>query len=1110
MNKTIPKALVSQTDKFVGRHTRYPDLTGKRQAEGGKRLQGEIPEGREGTPLVTIITVCWNSAKTIEQAFQSVRNQTYTNIEYVVVDGGSSDGTVDLLKAHEDLIDYYVSEPDNGLYFAMNKGLELARGDYILFLNSDDWYELETVEKLVQAHQDSGSDFVSALANYVDGNGHFIRVQAPSPFDAGVDFRMPLRHETMLVPAWLYDEFGPYDTSYRVIADRVYTAGLFWKGYSHSLLSEPLLNFSMEGVSSVNLDQLYEERERALRDRYPSMSVMAMRDLTDLERVSPERLCEISRNFRNPEFRAAATAYALDREAQGHKAWQDIDLNAFSPTLKPRSVNNQASAAERRATDRRPIPTVSVILPIYNAQETLSDCLDSLLAQTLSDIEIICIDDASPDGSAAVLADYARRDNRIRIRRNEINVGLGSTRNRGIALARGTYIFHIDPDDVIPPDALKSLVEQADKDGADMVRGAFMHEQLLLGQASKAVRKGIDPSESPIVNTSLAAHPDLLKSTEGHWSYIYRTSFAKRVFYPEDLKMGQDSIFLVQALCRARKVSVIADVVYKYRANPNSAMNVFNFRKYLDEIEWRYRAWTELVDKGHRSLGEHLLCNYWNMRFFETLDSRFDATQKCDFFRRLAYTFQAAGNGDLSKTRNSALSSYFKERLNHFAKIPARPKKSGPNTDTLRIAVLSSSDHGGAGLACLRSVEALRARGHEVTLYTVFPRKNAPYIWRVPIKSAHHAMGMEEETLRSSWRRMGVLNRQEEPALSARELFSKTGSVVDPTALGAVIANADIVHLHWVVGMLDYDRIAELLRDKPVVWTLHDMNSITGGCHYSEGCTGYEKECDNCPLLTGPSDLPHKAWKKKQQAFAKIKSLDVICPSEWLAGCVRQSSLLGNRQVHVIPNLFPSDDFEPINKIVARRTLGLPLNKKLIVFGADSLDNRRKGGDILRASLKHLRVMPRMADVEVVFFGGSQLDLDMPVHSMGYVNDPHRLSLIYAAADVFAFPSREDNAPQTLIEAMMSGTTAVAFPVGNVIELIKHKDTGYIARYEDAEDFAKGLVWALAAPRSQEALARGLRSHLVARTHNDPATAVARHLRLYQEILESTQQPPGA
>src|SRR5690606_17646131 len=111
--------------------------------------------------------------------------------------------------------------------------------------------------------------------------------------------------------------------------------------------------------------------------------------------------------------------------------------------------------------------------------------------------------------------------------------------------------------------------------------------------------------------------------------------------------------------------------------------------------------------------------------------------------------------------------------------------------------------------------------------------------------------------------------------------------------------------------------------------------------------------------------------------------------------------------------------------------------------------------------------------------------------------------LIYAAADVFAFPSREDNAPQTLIESMMSGTPVVAFPVGNVPEMIRHKDTGFIAAYEDARDFAEGLAWALNDCASHGALMRGLRGCRDARVHNDPQAAVRRHLALYRDMLDS-------
>ena len=116
-----------QIDRFVGRYTTCPDRTGKRQAEGGRRLHGKAENSEQASPLVSILTVCWNSAATIEQTIKSVGHQTYTNIEHVVVDGASTDGTLNILRKYESQIDYFVSEPDTGLYQAMNKALELAR-----------------------------------------------------------------------------------------------------------------------------------------------------------------------------------------------------------------------------------------------------------------------------------------------------------------------------------------------------------------------------------------------------------------------------------------------------------------------------------------------------------------------------------------------------------------------------------------------------------------------------------------------------------------------------------------------------------------------------------------------------------------------------------------------------------------------------------------------------------------------------------------------------------------------------------------------------------------------------------------------------------------------
>src|ERR1700739_1974354 len=107
--------------------------------QGGTRIAGKQKQSINGIPLVSVITVVYNGAKFIEQAIQSVLNQSYKNIEYIVIDGGSNDGTVDIIKKYDKQINYWQSERDGGIYFAMNKGVSLATGELIGILNTDDF-----------------------------------------------------------------------------------------------------------------------------------------------------------------------------------------------------------------------------------------------------------------------------------------------------------------------------------------------------------------------------------------------------------------------------------------------------------------------------------------------------------------------------------------------------------------------------------------------------------------------------------------------------------------------------------------------------------------------------------------------------------------------------------------------------------------------------------------------------------------------------------------------------------------------------------------------------------------------------------------------------------
>lgn len=1066
--------------KSTGLHRTYPDLTGRRQAEGGRRLRGGAARPAEPA-LVTIITVCFNSAATIERTFESVRNQTYPNIEYIVVDGGSTDGTVDLLRSHEDLIDYFVSEPDAGLYEAMNKGLSLAAGAYILVLNSDDWYEWDAVERLVQAHRFSGCDFVGGLARYVNADDSSF-VLPSMRFDHATLLRMPLRHQTMLMPAALYDEIGPYDTGFPIIADFELAIRLYRAGKSYFEVSAPLLNFRTTGVSNTALDRLHAEHKALLTKVFPFLSADEAEAIFDHSVLSPEDLVAVAAaHWERTEFVLAARDMIGDFARSWGGKWAEFDLDAFD------------------AAGRPPYPKISVVIPVHKAQVCIAAALQTLLDQDFEDFEAICVDDCSPDDSAGVIREIIARDPRVRLVELPRNRGPGGARNAGIRAARGAYVLFLDADDALLPGALSRLYATARADRSEIVRAAFRVARRIHGRIVDTVKYPAGVSERAIAATTLAATPDLLQTTEGHWACLYDRSFVETILYPEGLSMGEDSLFLINALARATAVSTIPDVVYCYQDSDSSAMNAYSFGKYMDEVEWRRRAWGMLKNAGVEERGDYFLYDYWDPSMLEGVPGRLSAEEAAAFHTALRDAFGFAGGAVADRCTSPDLRRLFAQGLAAHGLAEA----VAPQRRPLTIAVLTSMDSGGAGIAAIRCMDAQRSTGQGAFAVCIFRRTTNPNVFHAPLapEAADLQAAGDMQGLWDHWYGRLALTPQSRPAASARELFSRPDSIVDTDALAQAIATVDVIHLHWVVGMLDHAELGALVGDKPVVWTLHDMNPFTGGCHYSQGCENYRLQCEACPLLEPGATQATEAWAIKKAGLAQIRNLHIVCPSQWMADRVAASTLLGDRPIHVIPNHMPVAQFVPTNTMVARLRLGLPLDRKFIVFGADSQGNTRKGGHLLAESLGHLRAMGRDAGVEGLFFGNASLDVGIPAHNMGYVGDPDRLSLIYAAADVFAFPSLEDNAPQTVVEAMLSGTPVVGFPVGNVPELVAHGQTGYVARYADTEDFANGLAWALEACRQPEALLRGIRCHLHVRASHDPATVAQRHLDLYHAAL---------
>jgi glycosyltransferase involved in cell wall biosynthesis len=284
----------------------------------------------------------------------------------------------------------------------------------------------------------------------------------------------------------------------------------------------------------------------------------------------------------------------------------------------------------------------------------------------------------------------------------------------------------------------------------------------------------------------------------------------------------------------------------------------------------------------------------------------------------------------------------------------------------------------------------------------------------------------------------------------------------------------DIINLHYVLnGFLRIETLAKF--NRPIVWTLMDMWSFTGGCNYTQGCTKYAQKCGACPVLgsTRESDLSRKTWQRKFKIWEDL-DLTLVAPTHWLAACAKESSLFKHRRVEVIPFCLDTNCFKPIHQKKARAVLNLPFHKKLVTFGAVSATgDRRKGFHLLQPALQQLAQTELGQQIEVVVFGASApkepLDLGFKTHYLGHL-DNTSLTLAYSAADIFVAPSLQEAFGQTASESMACGTPVVAFNGTGLADIIDHQQNGYLARPFDINDLARGITWVLEDPQRYQVL----------------------------------------
>jgi len=197
---------------------------------------------------VSIITVCYNAAKTIENTIKSVIGQTYNNIEYIIIDGGSSDQTIDIIQKYSEHIHYWVSEPDKGIYDAMNKGLKMASGEIIGILNADDYYGEGTVGAAVNRFSLSSGDIVYGDIFLVDSSKEMRRIK-PATDVSLLRSKMSIYHPAVFVKKYCYDNYGVFDDTYKISADHELLLRFFVNNVRFDYDANVLVYYRNDGAS---------------------------------------------------------------------------------------------------------------------------------------------------------------------------------------------------------------------------------------------------------------------------------------------------------------------------------------------------------------------------------------------------------------------------------------------------------------------------------------------------------------------------------------------------------------------------------------------------------------------------------------------------------------------------------------------------------------------------------------------------------------------------------------------------------------------------------------------------------------------------------------------
>ena len=526
---------------------------------------------------ISVIIPVYNVEKYLEQCLDSVINQTYKNLEIICINDGSTDNSLTLLEeyAKKDKRIKIISKENEGLSATRNLGVREATGKYVFFLDSDDWLELTCFEDLFNAIESNKADLcVYGLTRFDETDNKYI---VPDNYFNLSCYQNVLNKQictyldikNSLFRRW-ESVLKLYKRDFLVQNNIVFTEKVLFEDiffHVQSVLSAKSICFcdkklyfyrvnrpsSIMNVSKSNVKLL--DIFRAFED------IKHLLERKNIDTLN-EEFVEFMFKQMNFHYSRCSTEELKNTFADKVKGFVET-TNFVQEIIK----NNSLYTKQYNYLIQN--GKVSVIIPVYNVEKYLAQCLDSVINQTYKNLEIICVNDGSTDRSLAILEQYAKRDNRIKIV-SQKNAGLNGARNTGLRNATGAYITFLDSDDWIDADWVEKAKEAAVVNNADMVKSGYLHY----------FEDRVEPDNINKIIADKAAKGQCLAVNENNivvWATLYDRCFIEKnnLYFDPDIRKHEDILYTLKATFLANKIVPLADTYVNYRRT-SSILSLFN------------------------------------------------------------------------------------------------------------------------------------------------------------------------------------------------------------------------------------------------------------------------------------------------------------------------------------------------------------------------------------------------------------------------------------------------------------------------------------------------------------------------------------------------------